>query len=200
MRGYSIFYEHAPIVVLNPKDSPEARSFTLLHELTHLMLRSQGICNLEESRFQDAAHREVERFCNAAAGLALVPGDLLRDHATVKRGPAGGAWEADDLASIARDFSVSLTVIARRLFELERLENETYHRLSRLFQRQAREKAKKKPNGGPPPETMTLSRKGKPFVRLVLDGLNTDVISPLEARDYLGLSAKWFGELQAEIS
>src|SRR5436305_9638140 len=40
VRGFSIWNTPLPIIVMNTKDMPAARIFTLMHELTHLMLRA----------------------------------------------------------------------------------------------------------------------------------------------------------------
>src|SRR5690606_12676331 len=36
MRGYSVFFDRLPLVVINRKDAYSARTFTLIHEFTHL--------------------------------------------------------------------------------------------------------------------------------------------------------------------
>ena len=42
-RGFAIADDIAPFVVINDNDSKAAWSFTLLHELTHLLLGQTGI-------------------------------------------------------------------------------------------------------------------------------------------------------------
>jgi len=42
VRGFSIEDRPLPAIVLNTDDSPKGRLFTLLHELTHLLLREGG--------------------------------------------------------------------------------------------------------------------------------------------------------------
>ena len=45
MRGFTIAERRLPVIVLNAKDSPRGRIFTLMHELTHLMLGQDGVCD-----------------------------------------------------------------------------------------------------------------------------------------------------------
>ena len=50
MRGFSVTEEPMPLIVLNTKDAPNGRVFTLLHEFCHLLLRKGGICDLKDRR------------------------------------------------------------------------------------------------------------------------------------------------------
>src|SRR2546428_6352015 len=80
LRGYSISVDPLPVVVVNRKDSYSGRSFTLLHEMTHVLLRSGGLCDL-------AGEQAIEIFCNHAAGAALVPsGSLLKEQTVLAHG------------------------------------------------------------------------------------------------------------------
>jgi hypothetical protein len=60
-RGFSLAERPLPAAVANIKDSPRARSFTLIHELTHVALRESGVCTLDDAE-------RVEVFCNRVAG------------------------------------------------------------------------------------------------------------------------------------
>jgi Zn-dependent peptidase ImmA (M78 family) len=61
------------VVALNTRDAPQARTFTLLHELAHIALRTgEALCDLTE---QTPADARVEVFCNHVAGAALQPRD-----------------------------------------------------------------------------------------------------------------------------
>src|SRR5215813_1889230 len=58
VRGFSISQTPLPVVVVNLKDVPLARVFTMLHEATHLMLREGGLCDLDEEQ-ASPAHRRM---------------------------------------------------------------------------------------------------------------------------------------------
>lgn len=77
MRGFSISEEQFPVIVLNAKDSPRGRIFTLMHELTHLFLRNGGLCDLDESEEVRSEEQRVEAYCNHVAGAVLVPRNAL---------------------------------------------------------------------------------------------------------------------------
>ena len=62
MRGVSIAENILPVVAVNVKDKPNGRTFTLLHEFTHLLLRQSGICDLDESSLRACGRRSDRDF------------------------------------------------------------------------------------------------------------------------------------------
>jgi transcriptional regulator with XRE-family HTH domain len=75
MRGFSIFEPRFPVIAINAADAPNGRIFSLVHEFTHVLTRSGGLCAFDDTNLDSAA--EIERRCNDIAGQALVPADLL---------------------------------------------------------------------------------------------------------------------------
>lgn len=116
-RGFAIADPLVPVIFINAADVPEARLFTLLHELVHIWLGESGI-----SDGDPANRQQTERLCNAVAAEFLVPGDeflpLWRD---TKH------WE-HNLAPVAAHFHVSQWVVARRALELGMLTEDAYRR------------------------------------------------------------------------
>lgn len=83
-RGFALADEFAPFIIVNPRDSAGARSFTLLHELVHLWLGEPGISGGNPMD-------PVEVFCNRVASAFLLPDAELG----ALRGPNTGdirAW------------------------------------------------------------------------------------------------------------
>ena len=80
-RGFAISDSLAPFIVINENDAVGAWSFTLLHEFVHLMLGVTGISGLD-------ADNDIERLCDAVAGLILLP---TRDARTFDRDPAASS-------------------------------------------------------------------------------------------------------------
>ena len=79
-RGLSLYFPDLPIVLTNVKDAVAGRVFTLFHELVHLMLRGDAICELVEDNQSSKAKTRVEAFCNRVAAEALVPQIDLEAH------------------------------------------------------------------------------------------------------------------------
>jgi Zn-dependent peptidase ImmA (M78 family) len=101
MRGFaSIEPESLPAILLNSKDDPPARAFTLLHELGHLVLSRRG----------EPAGPETERWCDRFAGRVLMPTDWLRDEFASSSGST-----LDRVRGVARSFHVTPLAAAVRI-------------------------------------------------------------------------------------
>lgn len=77
-RGFALVDDFAPFVVVNPRDSAGARSFTLLHELAHLWLREPGVS-------AGVPTDPVEVYCNRVASSFLLPDNEVEALRTVGR-------------------------------------------------------------------------------------------------------------------
>jgi Zn-dependent peptidase ImmA (M78 family)/transcriptional regulator with XRE-family HTH domain len=202
MRGFSISSGPIPVIVVNALDWPRGQVFTLLHEFAHLMLREGGLCDLLEPTSSDA--KRVEAWCNAVAAAILMPADAFLDNEVV--GPAGAReWEDEELAQLSGRWGASQEAVLRRLVTLKRATMEFYLRKreeylgayaeSREIERERRRESK----GGPPPYRMTVRDRGKPYVRMVLDAYQRDVITPSTLANLLGLKLKYLRELEQEV-
>lgn len=110
VRGFCIAQKPLPVVVINPKDSPYGRIFTIVHELVHLGLGKSAIQN---TGFRDNPDlNRIEVFCNQVAAEALVPThELIErvDRLALEENPLEHSNE------LSRHFRVSPEVILRRL-------------------------------------------------------------------------------------
>lgn len=129
-RGFAIADPMAPVIFINAADVPEARLFTLVHELAHIWLGESGI-----SDGDPANRRSNERFCNAIAAEFLVP-----ESEFLPRWRKSENWR-ENLAPLAGHFHVSQWVVARRAHELGMIAEHDYRRYvaSRLEAHRKRE-------------------------------------------------------------
>lgn len=65
-RGFALSDNIAPFIVINDRDAEAAWSFTLLHEMAHLILGQTGISGAY-------AEKQVEKFCNNVASEFILP-------------------------------------------------------------------------------------------------------------------------------
>lgn len=182
-RGMTLYDDRVPVIVVNTKDHHGARSFSLIHELAHVALRREGACNMAEAS-------QVEIFCNAVAGEFLVPGASLLAHPHVEMREM---WDRDVVGAIARDYGVSLHVIARRLLELGQMTQDDY-RPYLTFQPSTR-----RSSGGPSYYVATKARLGVPFISLIAEGFSRDVVSVRDVRALLGVKARKLDALMATL-
>lgn len=109
-RGVSIHHDELPVVIVNGADSPAGRTFTLFHEVGHLINRTSGLCVLRQS-----VNEEV--LANNFAAEFLMPEAAVRRN--LVRAGAPGVM-ADYLA---RHFKVSTLAAAVRLRRLDVISN-----------------------------------------------------------------------------
>lgn len=65
-RGFALADDIAPFIVINDRDAEAAWSFTLVHEMAHLILGQTGISG-------DYAEKRIEKFCNNVASEFMLP-------------------------------------------------------------------------------------------------------------------------------
>lgn len=136
-RGFAIADRIAPVIFINTADCPEARLFTIIHELTHIWLGESGISDADPH-----SQRQVERLCNAVAAEFLAPEDEFTAHWLIDT----DNWKVN-LPVLSSHFHVSQWVIARRALELGLIISSEYW--SYVKRSQADYKARVK-NGAPP--------------------------------------------------
>ncbi len=198
-RGFSITDTPLPVIVVNRRDSLRGRIFTLFHELTHVLLRDGGLCDLEEEEARrDRSDQEVEVFCNGVAAAALLPRPALLGHAVVQRRGGGRVtWPDDDLLALARDFKVSREAVLRRLLTVGRTTADFYQTKRRQFLKELRLAPKK--GGFVTPDREALSTAGRLYVRLVLQGYYQEKITSSDVSDYLSVRLNHLGKIERAV-
>ena len=121
LRGVAIVDDLMPIIGLNDKDRYPAKTFSIVHELVHIIKRTSSICN---DMYGSTSTDEEEVFCNAVAGEVLVPKEQLRN---LTKNRQIDDFMLDDVDSLADKFSVSSEVIARRLWDIGKCSKAWYN-------------------------------------------------------------------------
>jgi Zn-dependent peptidase ImmA (M78 family) len=192
-RGFSIATTVLPVVVANIHDPAAARSFTLIHELTHAALAHGGVCDLN-------SRRRIEVFCNHIAGAVLIPARaLLEDGVTEAHGSAL-AWRDDEIEALARRFAVSREALLRRLLILKRTSDSFYRRKRQEYESEwERKRARKRRPGFAPPDVIALARSGHYFTSLVLASHAHGRITSSDVSDYLGVRMKLVPKIERRL-
>lgn len=197
-RGFSFADHPLPTVVVNGAEHPAARSFTLMHELTHIMLRNGGLCDLHYASRGTSEIDRVEVFCNHVAGAVLVPRDALSANSIVARHGQDPRWSDDELRNLARRFWVSWEVVLRRLLILGRT-------TPTFYQHWRDENDDRFPGPQDKGEirlrmsTRIIRRYGRLFPRLVLKGLHEGRLTAYEASSYLGAGAHYLRKIEDAV-
>lgn len=196
MRGLSIAEFPLPIILVNRERVVKARIFTILHELTHIMLRSVGVCDLE-------TQSKIEVFCNAVAGEVLVPSEWLSKTEIYNQNRREEDWNKEAIWQLADYFSVSREVILRRLLTNQKISQSFYqskrYQWLKDYEKSQNTHTDKKSSGFAPPHTDAISKVGKNFTRLVVNSYHQNKIGLSEVSDYLGVKTKHLPKIEQAV-
>ncbi|MEO5368614.1 MAG: XRE family transcriptional regulator [Magnetococcus sp. DMHC-1] len=180
-RGFLLTDEYAPFIFLNYQDAKAARIFTLAHELVHLWIGEPGVSNLENSGPPRNTKDRVEVYCNQVAAEILMPWDSFVIQ-----------WESMDpdapqmerIALAANKFKVSREVVARRLLNMKKMNQEDYDKTIEQYRDEwkkerlnIKEKNKKNDESAPVYHPMKLNSNGKSFSRTVISAYKRGELS-----------------------
>ena len=178
--GFTLYDPTCPVIVIKKLSWESRQSFTLAHELGHLLMHKSSSIDDEQDM---QSHQGQERDANAFAGHLLVPDVFLtsiRDTGRPDEVSQYDAW----LAGLRRAWGVSGEVILRRLLNAGRLPQSQYDAYRHWRMQSA---VTPEEEGG---SRAYLRRKpkhvfGDTFVRTVLDALNARHITLARASGYL---------------
>ena len=188
MRGLSISERLMPVIVVNAKDTPRGRIFTLMHEYVHLFLHKGGLCDLEEGDAHSAEDEATEILCNRVAGAVLVPGPMLQEDDLVKNKRRTGEWDDKELGALSAKYQVSREVILRRLVIVGKATQDFYRQKRQQWLRQYAQM--KRGKGFISPTQESVRNNGPRFVKLVLRAYNEEAITASDVSEFLGIRLK----------
>jgi Zn-dependent peptidase ImmA (M78 family) len=198
VRGLTLPRTPLPVAAINGKEFPEAKAFTLFHEVIHLMLAAgnEEAPALRERR-SSAEWTEVERFAEVAASHALIPEDALQSMVR-QLGLQAAVWDFDNVRRLARTFRLTPLATATRLRESGFMSWPQYNRWRAEWQSYV-DKLPPRRGGFATPVEKAVNRAGRPFVQLVLEGLAANRITPVDAARYLDLKFEHFDKLKTHL-
>jgi Zn-dependent peptidase ImmA (M78 family) len=201
--GFAVVEDRAPLIVVNRKDAPTRRSFSLLHELAHLMLHVSGVSDSHTDDSRPPEDQVIEVFCNHAAAAALIPkGWLLSDTRVVARGARSTTWTDSEIADLARNFSVSREALVRRLLTFGRTTDAFYRQKRGQYLAEYlahRQKQQQESSGDTIRRNMpqeTVSNFDGPLVRMILGNYYQDRLTLSDVAGYLGIKTKHIPKLE----
>ncbi len=177
--GFSLYDDICPVIVVKKLDWESRQSFTMMHELGHLILQRSS--SIDDERDLQS-HEGHERDANAFAGHLLVP-DFLLEIVNDSLMPPQVSEYDDWLAEYRREWGVSSEVILRRLMDANRLSRNSYSDY-RSWRSQV---VIQTGDGGSRAYRHREPKHvfGDTFVRTVLDALSARQITLAKASNYL---------------
>jgi len=182
MRGFAGLHPLVPAIVVNTRDDPRARAFTLIHELGHLYLSALG----------EPEGPDTERWCDEFAGQVLMPlGWIERMFASLHTRPSIAAVD-----EIALTFGVTPRAAAVRLARTEIWSQEAVSSvLEQIAEREPRERG----SGGNYYLTQ-IGRLGPTYIQLVFAALDGQVLTyPLASSLLGGVKVSNFTKLRGQL-
>ncbi len=205
--GFAYWAPTLPVIVVNRKDAYPRRTFSLLHELAHLMLRQSGISDLDVEAPRTPADARIEVFCNQVAAATLMPRmHFLAEPAIADRGAGRHDWPEEAIGALAHTYGVSREAIVRRLLTFGRTTEAFYSRkrTQYLVEFQAlktRQRAEAKEGDGIPRNMPreTIADFGRPFVRAVIENYHQDRLTLSDVSGYLGVKVRHIPTIEQQV-
>lgn len=175
--GFSYAFDAPPHgIVVNNKNQPVRKIFTLFHELAHILRHEPGVCQTgyidEEQQFK------IELECNKFAGKLLAPVGKLK-----------AAHSVDEIFDLARTFNISGEAYLRRLHEENKISQNSFFNLLGPVREKSNSLPRKKKKKDSPIAGVILSKstRGRKFFNLVATAATSNRMSFSAASDLLGL-------------
>ncbi|MDP2982066.1 MAG: XRE family transcriptional regulator [Candidatus Latescibacter sp.] len=177
--GFVLYDPVCPVIVIKKQPWETQQSFTLMHELGHLLLyKSSSI----DDEYDIQSHQEHEHHANAFAGNLLVPDSFLRSINDIDLPDEVSKYD-DWLSRQRKVWGVSSEVILRRLKDVCRLPQSKYA----AYRQWHAELAIQQTEGGSRQYRYREPQHvfGNTFVQTVFDALNARHITLAKASSYL---------------
>ncbi|KZX16426.1 ImmA/IrrE family metallo-endopeptidase [Methanobrevibacter curvatus] len=203
MSGLSLYYDKCPIILLNGKNKPNRRIFTLIHELAHLMMGVSTICDVD-------IDNKKEFLCNQITSEVLIPLESLKNAKISKNQSVkdyeSEEWTSRQLGVLSHIYGVSKQTVIIQLYKLgktsKNFKNSTITTLkehnARLKDKE-KERLKNSKGGGMAPVKKVKKYDGKPFSRFIVSAYENEIIGPTEFKRYLNLPIDSIDSLYDEI-
>jgi len=125
-RGFAIAEDQFPVIGINSRDSYNARIFTLIHELAHVLFRNSVLINDSLTNYFGNS-RTLEQKCNRLAAEILVPGtDAAQEFNR-------GDLSVHEIKRVSNRFRVSGFVMLIRLRNMNLITQKEYNRMEPEF-------------------------------------------------------------------
>ncbi len=184
-RGFALTDRSPGVIVVNTKDSIEARLFTLMHEFGHILL-GETVIDIPDIgvEYKD----RIEQWCNAFSSEFLLPKGLAMEIFSSKKRTL---TETQTLNSLKNKYKVSKAMLLYNMLKLGFITHSEYHEVLDRFEQQIQE-SEKQQGGGIPQDKRCLSEMGNKFISLVANNYDRNYITYTDALSYLSIKTKNF--------
>jgi len=184
--GFCLYDEAFPIIYVNNSSAKTRQTFTLFHELAHLLFHTSGIDPISDNYIVSLPNQEqrIEVMCNRFAAEFLVPNDAF-EKAIASIAPTEAAAEV-----LAERYHVSRESIYRKFLDRGLITQAAYTEAAERWASQ-----KKKGSGGNP-YWSKITYLGRDYIELALSQYHQNRISDVQLAEYLDTKPKNVGTLE----
>lgn len=199
MKGLSVFYEKFPIIAVNNKDYDRSKTFSIMHEMAHLVRRSSSLCLIDFDERND----EEEKLCDSIAAEVLMPEKAFAS--IVNKYHVTDGWDEECLKSIADKFGVSVFSVIRRLPEVGFISRNEYFHLygeySDAFEKKQKEidANKESKNNYIPYYAKYLNKEGYLYTKTIMSAYSRGTITYGELCNVLNVSSLHIGKMERAV-
>ncbi len=189
--GFCLLHDEFPVIYVNNSTPATRQIFTLFHELSHILLRTNGITKQDDTylRHLSGYNRDVEVFCNQFAAEFLVPSADFERHIVGTR-----VWNERAITKVADRYNVSREVILRKLLDRGLVEQDYYEVKSREWAGQSGKRGK-----GGDYYLNQITYLGDKYLELAFGRYYAGRCSLESLSDYLNVAAKSIVTLEAYL-
>ena len=194
--GFSVANDEFPVIYLNNSTAKTRQTFSLFHELAHILLDTSGVTKVDD-RYIDTLtgwKRQIEVFCNRFAAEFLVPSDDLDSRLR--------ALEAEPVERVVERLSdvyhVSREVILRNLLDRGVVDQEYYQAKAAQWLREF-EEARRARRGGGYYYATQATYLGDKYLSLAFSSYYSGECNLEELAGHLGMKAKNVAELERYV-
>ena len=183
LRGFAITDDIIPIIgIKRGGEQAHSKTFTLFHELGHILLNESGLCDLSET-----SNSQIEKWCNAFAAEVLIPtSELLQMEKVIEQQRLGNKnWTKTDLVELANYFHVGPLAILRSLLKNNLTTSSFYQKKHQAWNKPTFGIAKNPEGRNIAKET--IKERGKTYISLAFSAYDQNRIDLKDLSDFLGV-------------
>lgn len=201
VRAFLALEKDRAVIVINRKEEfKQAKIFSLLHEIGHMLDGESASCDLYESFSNKYKVNQKEVLCNRFAGAVLLPSNMIE----AEELNTGDATTDEAIKDLSKKFRVSYSVTLRRLVICGIISETEYGKRIKKFERDVLPEIRAKaavdnkefvpgPNFHP---SRWVTSSSPAFAREVFDSYLSNHISYGEVSKYLGVSVNHIPKIQ----
>ncbi|MFT3734712.1 MAG: ImmA/IrrE family metallo-endopeptidase [Rhodocyclaceae bacterium] len=192
--GFCLMDEQFPLIYINNSTSKTRQTFSLMHELAHLLLQVNGLSKFDSSYIQrlTQSEQQIEQTCNAIAAETLIPNSDFWTQAKLFPADIEKASE-EQFSELASRYGVSREAVLRRFLDGGRVSSKFYELKAKQWSSQKTQK----PGGD------WYSNQGAylsdRFAKEVVGRHFKHQISLEQAADFLGVKPKHYAGIEERV-